>query len=619
MKYLIIFLAIIFIGCKTYSQADSTGNLKFYVDTSTNTFKIFNKQISIVDTIIVDTYFGSDTIVLPDTIIRTAAAFTDLIWQSEGVNLSCENYKILSICASDSMNCVNLNQAYTEAKTSTPGGDALSATNRYTLILPAGYYQCADTFRVDAQYVDIVSLTGNRDVILSGSTIKVTANDVFIKGIDVGTNPFILETNLNNLKLEKCKGLGSGSFGGTEKTISGTFIECIGGTASFFGTSITLSGNFINCEGGALSFAGTSSTLSGNFTNCVALNASFAGSSATISGNFINCVGGANSFGGTSSTTSGQLTGCIGGSSSFNTTITGKLQYCRINGTGSFPTPSGGGINVHYINGDGTSDNAVNTDEQDLGYTASTGAITITNGTGITIPLATATVRGLLPTPPNDTTKYLRGDATWQTISAGSADEQDLSYTAATGALDISGGTGTTIPVATATTRGLVPDPPDDANFYFAGDGTFDEFREKIIVLDSSYNTNSTSYVNIGKLTVNLAVGNYYLEFNHVHNANVSSESCSFGIATGTATLGDKTFSRQTANGTLSFAVAYNSDTNSFPAPSNGATILVSGEVKAYIQVTGAGTMIPTFRTETGGANSCTIKEGLSFLKITKL
>lgn len=32
------------------------------------------------------------------------------------------------------------------------------------------------------------------------------------------------------------------------------------------------------------------------------------------------------------------------------------------------------------------------------------------------MPFATATVAGLVPTPPNDVTKWLRGDATWQTI-----------------------------------------------------------------------------------------------------------------------------------------------------------------------------------------------------------
>lgn len=52
---------------------------------------------------------------------------------------------------------------------------------------------------------------------------------------------------------------------------------------------------------------------------------------------------------------------------------------------------------------------------------------------------------------------------------------QDLSYTAATGAIGISdGGTGTTIPVMTSTTRGLVPDPDGSGTDEFLReDGTF--------------------------------------------------------------------------------------------------------------------------------------------------
>lgn len=37
------------------------------------------------------------------------------------------------------------------------------------------------------------------------------------------------------------------------------------------------------------------------------------------------------------------------------------------------------------------------------------------------MPEATATANGLVPTPPNDTTKFLRGDATWQTVTSGYA------------------------------------------------------------------------------------------------------------------------------------------------------------------------------------------------------
>jgi hypothetical protein len=431
------------------------------------------------------------------------------------------------------MNCVNLNQAYTEAKASTPQGDALSATNRYTLILPSGYYNCADTFRVDSQYVDIVSLTGNRDIIFNGATIKVTGNDVFIRGIDVGTKQFFIESNLNNLKLENCKGgLNSYAFNGT------------------------ISGNLNNCVGGGNSFA-YGGTISGTVTNCTADGNSFA-NSGTISGTVKNCYGGTSSFA-RFGTISGIVENCSGGNFSFNPcTITGSLAYNVIRSGGSFATPTTG-TNVHYRNGNGTTDNAVNTDNQNLGYTNSTGALTITGGTGVTIPTATATVRG------------------------------------------------------------LVPDPPNDANYYLAGDGTFDEFRENIIVLDSSYITNSTTYENIGKLSMNLGTGFYNIQFKYVYNSNTAVIGCSFSFATGTITLGDQTYYSLAPNGITSSRTYYTTNPDNITNTTNTNNNPSSGITEAFIEVTGAGTFIPTFKAETGGVNSCTLKANLSYIKITKL
>lgn len=57
---------------------------------------------------------------------------------------------------------------------------------------------------------------------------------------------------------------------------------------------------------------------------------------------------------------------------------------------------------------------------------------------------ATATTDGLVPTPPNDITKFLRGDATFAIV-----------------------------PVATATVKGLVPTPPNDPTKFLRGDATF--------------------------------------------------------------------------------------------------------------------------------------------------
>jgi len=53
---------------------------------------------------------------------------------------------------------VALVAAYTEAKALTPGGNALSATNRATVILPPGKYELTAFLLLDTSYVDIVAL-----------------------------------------------------------------------------------------------------------------------------------------------------------------------------------------------------------------------------------------------------------------------------------------------------------------------------------------------------------------------------------------------------------------------------------------------------------------------------
>lgn len=110
---------------------------------------------------------------------------------------------------------------------------------------------------------------------------------------------------------------------------------------------------------------------------------------------------------------------------------TGATQTFAVANTGTYPSwssatnihtyrmPAGSNGQVLKHNGTGWTagtDTDTNTDAQNLSYTASTGALAISGGTGTTIPVATSSVRGLVPTPPNSTTQYLRGDATWSTI-----------------------------------------------------------------------------------------------------------------------------------------------------------------------------------------------------------
>ena len=73
------------------------------------------------------------------------------------------------------------------------------------------------------------------------------------------------------------------------------------------------------------------------------------------------------------------------------------------------------GTNLNITDGTGVSLAGFmdNTDEQDLLYTASTRALGISGGTGVTLPLVTSSDAGLAPSSGGGTINYLRADGTW--------------------------------------------------------------------------------------------------------------------------------------------------------------------------------------------------------------
>ena len=296
-----------------------------------------------------------------------------------GVTLEGTQYVFVTANGTDSENAVQLQDAYDTAQTMSP-----SASNRVKVICGPGNYNFSTDFVMDVQYIDLVSLDGNRSVIFNGTgTISITANDVFVKGVDTLAKNFTVATNLTLLKVENCVG-GDFSFAGAA-TASGTFINCTGGDASFGGSFPgTASGIFTNCVGGVGSFgSGNNRLASGTFTNCVGGDTSFGGSGGIASGTFTNCVSGFSSFGynGTASgtftdckggdnnfggngTASGVFTNCQGGNGAFGAddglggtgTLTGKLYYCRLT-SGTFQTVSLGGITRLCIDGNDLENN----------------------------------------------------------------------------------------------------------------------------------------------------------------------------------------------------------------------------------------------------------------------
>ena len=273
--------------------------------------------------------------------------------------------------------------------------------NVINVIVAPGKYSFTSDFLVDTEYVNIVSLTGNADVLFTGEgTINVTASDILLKGINVQDKPFTIATNLDLLVVEDCVG-GQYSFGGDGETnpinVSGTFKNCITGDYSFgykgvatgifenciagiwsFGADGQATGTFINCVGSGDSF-GRSGYASGTFINCKARDTSFSFMGNAI-GVFDNCVAGASSFGAGDSSVPGQsvasgtftncvsdgysfgsyqiasgvFTNCIGGEYSFagpfSGTLSGKLYYCRLT-EGVFATVSNAGRTIYCIDG----------------------------------------------------------------------------------------------------------------------------------------------------------------------------------------------------------------------------------------------------------------------------
>lgn len=263
-------------------------------------------------------------------------------------------YVYVAANGTDVENAAELQAAYNTAKTMSP-----SSTNRITVIASPGNYNFDGSFlEMDTQYVDLVSLDGNRSIIFNGdldlvdfyiNSIRITANNIFVKGVDVQTKQFRVETNLNSLTVENCKG-GDYSFG-YGVTVSGTFTNCTAGGSSFGGTT---SGTFTNCTAGDNSFGGYGETASGTFTNCKSGNNSFSCygpyGPGLASGTFTNCTAGSNSFGagGGGSTASGTFIRCEGGNFSFakSATVSGKFYYC-IKTDDTFGTITG--IAIHCI------------------------------------------------------------------------------------------------------------------------------------------------------------------------------------------------------------------------------------------------------------------------------
>lgn len=254
--------------------------------------------------------------------------------------LSGSNYSFIEANGTPLQNGSSLIASYNIAKTTSPTG-----SNRYAVLLGSGKYQFTQSFTLDTPYIDVVSLTGYKDVYITGSnTIQVSADNVYVRGIDVGSKNFTITSSLPNSILKNCKG-GSSSFGGSivpsAYTISSTFVDCEGGDYSFAGNGNAY-GTFINCTAGDYSFG---NNCDGTFTDCVGGASSFASQGDIEGGTLENCTAGIDSFAAFGNIISPSiLKRCVGNTNSFCTIIStnmhGLLENCQLIGS-SFTSPLG--------------------------------------------------------------------------------------------------------------------------------------------------------------------------------------------------------------------------------------------------------------------------------------
>ena len=296
--------------------------------------------------------------------------YLEQLAQQGGGGLAGTQYIFVAADGTPVENALELQAAYDQAKTMSPAAD-----NRITVIAAPGEYALNGLFTMDTQYIDLVSLTGNRDVIFDradivgdpfdfdpyyayyeselvssiGECMLVSADNVFVKGIkgklrqspnwdnSLGEGedyilPIQIGNNLSGLVMENCEGGilsfgGDITFGNNPIEVSGTFTNCVGGIGSF-GYYSTASGTFTDCVGGDYSFGGDGGIASGTFTDCVGGDGSF-GYYGTANGTFTNCQGGDGSFG-SDGTASGTFTNCQGSFDSFGGygTASGTFTNC---------------------------------------------------------------------------------------------------------------------------------------------------------------------------------------------------------------------------------------------------------------------------------------------------
>lgn len=306
------------------------------------------------------------------------------------------SYKVVRNSASDLSNGTALRAAYADAAVSTPGGNALSETNRAAVLIPPGTYNLGDSgLEVDTDYVDLIGLGQPSDVVIVSSsntatgsgTIIRSASDVILANIrfwntaltytgtssddsayapqNVTPNEKIINCEFYNwdqapfmrLGVEyagtyvNCKGIDTGGpVSVMFSNASGTFTDCsytdVGGISYE-----TATGTFVRCTA-YIGFGEGATTTSGTFYDCRALYRGFAsGAGGTFSGAAYDCTAQEQSFGfGVGALTTGKMYRCTAASNSFgDTSNTAYLEDCTVEVLGFGPPATAATMSGTYV------------------------------------------------------------------------------------------------------------------------------------------------------------------------------------------------------------------------------------------------------------------------------
>lgn len=302
-----------------------------------------------------------------------------------------DKYVIVNGAGTPAENGAELFAAYDHAKAVLAATPSTGADDRFTVVITPGEYFVETPFTIDTNNIDVVSLTGNSDVMITSedpavglmpdggvkwAPVKVTlVENVTVKGLNVKTKAFVTKIISPTVLIENCTGgdtsfnlAAPGDYGGFAINVyvqskfkncvaginsymfaaernAGTFIGCVGGDYSYSAWGNNDEGTYIECTGGDYSFGSKlaqgqqTTAMRGERIRCTGGNYSFGHFAASIYATFTDCTGGVSCFGTDTVLNDGTYLRCTAESLSAHTTSVGTKGYwkdCVATGAGSW-------------------------------------------------------------------------------------------------------------------------------------------------------------------------------------------------------------------------------------------------------------------------------------------